>query len=251
MSGHSKWSTIKRKKGANDAKRGKIFTRLGREITLAAREGGGSADNFRLRIAIDRAKAENMPKDNIERAIKRGTGENKDGADFEEIVYEGYGSNGIAMMIQVITDNRNRSLAEIKNILNKWGGSMAEPGSVAWQFEQKGYISVPADGLDFDEVFMMAAEAGADDVSQEEDSIEIYTPRESLQAVQEVLQAAKITVNEAQLEWVAKTPIDLEPTAGAKVMNMIELLEDLDDTQTVYSNLHVTDEVVAALEAAG
>src|SRR5688500_15974454 len=120
MSGHSKWSTIKRKKGANDAKRGKIFTRLGREITLAAREGGGSADNFRLRIAIDRAKAENMPKDNIERAIKRGTGENKDGADFEEIVYEGYGAHGIAMMIQVITDNRNRSLAEIKNILNKW-----------------------------------------------------------------------------------------------------------------------------------
>jgi YebC/PmpR family DNA-binding regulatory protein len=251
MSGHSKWSTIKRKKGANDAKRGKIFTRLGREITLAAREGGGSIDNFRLRIAIDRAKAENMPKDNIERAIKRGTGDSKDGADIEEIVYEGYGPHGIAMMIQVITDNRNRILSEIKSVLNKAGGSMAEPGSVAWQFEQKGYISVPADGLDFDEVFMLAAEAGADDVSQDGDVIEIYTPRESLQAVQEVLQGAKITIDESQLEWVAKTPIDLEPATGAKVMNLIETLEELDDTQTVYSNLHVTDEVVAALEAAG
>jgi YebC/PmpR family DNA-binding regulatory protein len=251
MSGHSKWSTIKRKKGANDAKRGKIFTRLGREITLAAREGGGSMENFRLRIAIDRAKAENMPKDNIDRAIKRGTGEMKDGAEIEEIVYEGYGPGGIAFMIQVMTDNRNRTLSEIKNILNKSGGSMAEPGSVAWQFEQKGYISIPAEGRDFDEIFMLAAEAGADDVSQEGESIEIYTPRESLQAVEQALESNHIAIEEAGLQWVAKTPLDLEPASGAKVMNVIESLEDLDDTQTVYSNLHVTDELMAALEAAG
>src|SRR6185369_1571621 len=136
MSGHSKWSTIKRKKGANDAKRGKIFTRLGREITLAAREGGGSIDaNFRLRLAVDRAKQENMPKDNIERAVKRGTGELKDGAEIEEIVYEAYGPSGIAMIVSVMTDNRNRSLSEIKYVLNRHGGNMAEPGSVAWQFE--------------------------------------------------------------------------------------------------------------------
>jgi YebC/PmpR family DNA-binding regulatory protein len=251
MSGHSKWSTIKRKKGANDAKRGKIFTRLGREITLAAREGGGSVDNFRLRIAVDRAKAENMPKDNIDRAIKRGTGDLKDGAEIEEILYEGYGPGGIAFMIQVMTDNRNRSLSEIKNVLNKSGGSMAEPGSVAWQFEQKGYISVPSQGRDFDELFMVAAEAGADDVADEGESFEIYTPRESLQAVQQALQNNKIPIEEARLEWVAKTPLDLEPASGAKVLNVIEALEDLDDTQTVFSNLHVTDELMAALEEAG
>lgn len=251
MSGHSKWSTIKRKKGANDAKRGKIFTRLGREITMAAKEGGSSLDNFRLRLAIDRAKAENMPKDNIERAIKRGTGDDKDGVEFEEIVYEAYGPNGIAFMIQVMTDNRNRSLSEIKNILNKNGGNMAEPGSVAWQFEQKGYISVPANGRDFDDVFMVAAEAGADDVAQEGESIDIYTPRESLQAVEQALESNGISIEEARLEWVAKTPIDVEPDKGTKVMNVIELLEDLDDTQNVFSNLHVTDEIMAALEAAG
>jgi YebC/PmpR family DNA-binding regulatory protein len=251
MSGHNKWSTIKRKKGANDAKRGKIFTRLGREITLAAREGGGSMDNFRLRIAIDRAKAENMPKDNIDRAVKRGTGDLKDGAEIEEIMYEGYGPSGVAFMIHVVTDNRNRSLSEIKNVLNKSGGSMAEPGSVAWQFEQKGYISVAAAGRDFDEVFMTAAEAGADDVSNEGESFDIYTPRESLQAVQQALVASGIEVEEAKLEWVAKTPFDLDATSGAKVMNVIETLEDLDDTQTVYSNLNMTEELMAALEAAG
>jgi len=251
MSGHSKWSTIKRKKGANDAKRGKVFTRLGREITLAAREGGGSIDaNFRLRLAVDRAKQENMPKDNIERAIKRGTGELKDGAEIEEVMYEAYGPSGIAMIVSVMTDNRNRSLSEIKYVLNRHSGNMAEPGSVAWQFEQKGYISVPTSGRDFDEVFMVAAEAGAEDVTQEGDYIEIYTPREELQKVQDALRTAGIDIEEAYLDYVAKTPMELDAATGAKVMGVIEALEDLDDTQTVYTNLNVTDELMAALESA-
>jgi YebC/PmpR family DNA-binding regulatory protein len=252
MSGHSKWSTIKRKKGANDAKRGKVFTRLGREITLAAREGSGNPEsNFRLRLAVDRAKAENMPKDNIDRAIKRGTGELKDGAEIEEITYEAYGPAGVALLVQVMTDNRNRSLSEIKHILNKHGGNMAEPGSVSWQFEQKGFITFPAEGRDFDEIFMVAAEAGAEDVSEDEGYIEVFTPREQLQTVQEVLRGAGINIEEARLEWVAKTPLELEAASGTRVMNTIEALEELDDTQTVYSNLNVTDEIMAALEAAG
>lgn len=252
MSGHSKWSTIKRKKGANDAKRGKIFTRLGREITVAARSGGGNIDaNFALRLAVERARSSNMPKENIERAIRRGTGEEKGAAEIEEIVYEAYGPNGIAMIVEVMTDNRNRTLSELKHVLNKYGGSMAEPGSVGWQFEQKGYISVPADGVDFDSLFMTAAEAGADDVSQEGEYIEIYTPREALQSVQEAIKDNGLEIDEAKLEWVAKTPLDLDPAAGAKIMSVIETIEDLDDTQQVYTNLHMTDEVVAAFEGAG
>ncbi len=251
MSGHSKWSTIKRKKGANDAKRGKIFTRLGREITVAARAGGGNIDaNFALRLAVERAKAENMPKDNIERAIKRGTGELKDGAELEEIRYEAYGPNGIAMIIEVVTDNRNRTLSEIKHVLHKLGGAMAEPGSVGWQFEHKGYIGLPAGTLDFDELFMVAADAGAEDVSLEDGYVEIYTPLESFQAVQEALRGAGIEPEEAKLEWVAKTPLDVDPEVGMKIMNVIEVMEDLDDTQQVFTNLHMTDELLASLEAA-
>ncbi len=251
MSGHSKWSTIKRKKGANDARRGKVFTRLGREITIAARSGGGSIDaNFSLRLAVERARAANMPKENIDRAIKRGTGELKDGAEIEEIVYEAYGPHGIAMIVEVMTDNRNRTLSELKHVLNKSGGSMAEPGSVSWQFEHKGYISVPAEGQDFDTIFMTAAEAGAEDVMQEDEYIEIYTPRDALQAVQEALKDAGIPIDEAKLEFVAKTPIDLDPATGARVMGVIETIEDLDDTQQVSTNLNMSDEVVSAFEAA-
>src|SRR6185295_2727040 len=165
MSGHSKWSTIKRKKGALDAKRGKIFTRLGREITVAAREGGGNVDaNNRLRLAIERAKASNMPKDNIERAIARGAGGGDDGIVMEEITYEGYGPHGLAILIDVLTDNKNRSLSNIRQAFNRANGNMAEAGAVAWNFDRKGYIEVQAEGVDPDELFMVAADAGADDV---------------------------------------------------------------------------------------
>ena len=250
MSGHSKWSTIKRKKSANDARRGKIFTRLGREITIAARQGGDPETNFALRLAVDRAKAANMPKDNIERAIKRGTGELKEGETLEEILYEAYAPHGVAILVEVLTDNRNRTLAEIKHVLNKYGGNMAEPGSVGWQFEQKGYITIPAVKQNFEEVFMIAADAGADDASDGEDLIEVVTPREGLQRVEETLRASGVAIDEARLDWIPKVPVDLDQEQALKVMTVIEALEDLDDTQTVYSNLNVTDELMAAFEVA-
>ena len=178
MSGHSKWSTIKRKKGAEDAKRGKIFTRLARDIMMAARDGGGDENaNPRLKIAVQKAKANNMPKDNIERAILRGTG-GGDGDALEEITYEGYGPDGVAYLVDVITDNKNRALADVKRVFNRAGGSLASAGSVGWQFEQKGYIQLNGENLDFDNVFMTAAEAGADDVLDEDGTIVVYTPRE-------------------------------------------------------------------------
>jgi len=250
MSGHSKWSTIKRKKGANDAKRGKVFTRLGREITLAARSGGDPNSNFALRLAVDRAKASNMPKENIDRAIKRGSGEDKDGVVFEEILYEAYGPSGVALLVSVATDNRNRSLAEIKHVLNRYGGAMAEPGSVSWQFAHKGYIAVPAGQKTYDDLFMLAAEAGAEDVIDDPDSIEIFTPRDQLQAVEGALRTGGVQIEEAKLDWIAKTPLDLAVDDGVKIMNFLDQIEDLDDVQAVYSNLNVTEDVVSALEAA-
>jgi YebC/PmpR family DNA-binding regulatory protein len=249
MSGHSKWSTIKRKKAAVDAKRGKIFTRLGREVAIAARQGGDPETNFTLRLAIERAKAANMPKDNIDRAIKRGTGELK-GEELEEVTYEAYAPGGVALLMEVLTDNRNRTLAEIKHVLAKVGGNMAEPGSVSWQFENKGYLTVDAATHDYDDVFLVAAEVGAEDVESGEDIIEVYTPRESLQAVQEALKESGIGVDEARLDWVPNTPMELEPAAALKVMNVIEQLEDLDDTQNVYSNLNITDDLISSFEAA-
>jgi YebC/PmpR family DNA-binding regulatory protein len=250
MSGHSKWSTIKRKKAANDAKRGKMFTRLAREITIAAREGGDPETNFALRLAVDRARQANMPKDNIERAVKRGTGELKDDVTIEEILYEAYAPNGVALLLEVATDNRNRSLSEIKHALSRGGGNMAEPGAVSWQFEQKGYITIEAEGADYEEIFLVAADAGADDVIDGADLIEVFTPREGLQAVQEAFKEAGVEVEEARLEWVPKNDVDLASDDAMKVMGLIEQLEDLDDMQTVYSNLQVTDELMRAFDAA-
>lgn len=251
MSGHSKWSTIKRKKGANDARRGKLFTRLGREITIAARSGADPEANFALRLAVERARQSNMPKENIERAIKRGSGEDKDGAAFEEVLYEAYGPHGVALLIQVATDNRNRTLAEIKHALSRHGGNMAEPGSVSWQFTQKGYIAVPAGQTTYDDLFLIAAEAGADDVIDDPETMEVFTPRDHLQKVEEALRGAGVTIEEARLEWTAKTPMDLEPADALKVMATVDALEELDDTQAVSSNLNVTESLVSTLEAAG
>jgi len=250
MSGHSKWSTIKRKKGANDAKRGQAFTRLAREIAHAARNGGNPESNFALRLAIDRARAGNMPKDNIDRAIKRGTGELKGESDIEEIIYEAYAPNGVALLIQVMTDNRNRTLAEVKHALTRAGGNMAEPGSVSWQFEQKGYLTVPRGQGTYDDVFLVAVDAGAEDVVDGDEFIEIVTPREKLQAVRQSLEAAGFSAEDARLDWIPQNAIDLAPDAALKIMGVIESLEDLDDTQTVYSNLNVTDELMASFESA-
>jgi YebC/PmpR family DNA-binding regulatory protein len=250
MSGHSKWSTIKRKKGAADAKRGAIFTRLAREIAVAAREGGGDPDtNFRLRLAVDKARAENMPKDNIERAIKRGSGEDKDGAAYEEITYEGYGPKGVAFLIETVTDNRNRSVSDIRHALSKSGGSMGEVGSVAWQFERVAYFAFPSQALDYDKAFELAIEAGADDVLEDDGMIEITGPVETFKNIADLLQAANVNPEDAGLRMVPKQEMELEVNETLQVMRVIENLEDMDDVQNVYSNLKMSEEALAALEA--
>jgi YebC/PmpR family DNA-binding regulatory protein len=250
MSGHSKWSTIKRKKGAEDAKRGKIFTRIARDIAQAAREGGGDeSSNPRLRIHLLKARAANMPKDNVERAIMRGLGK-LEGADYEEISYEGIGIDGVAIVIDVLTDNKNRTLQQLKNMFNKAGASLGSAGSVLWQFDRKGFIQLVGDNLDFDEVFMVAAEAGADDVVNEDGDVVVYTPREKLAAVEEALTKASYEIEESMLKWEAKNQTEVAVGAALQNLKLISDLEELDDVQSVSSNLLVTDDAIAAFETA-
>jgi YebC/PmpR family DNA-binding regulatory protein len=250
MSGHSHWATIRRKKGAADAKRGQIFTRLAREIVIAAREGGGDpGSNFRLALAVDRARAQNMPKDNIERAIKRGTGDSKEGADFEQITYEGYAPHGIALLIECVTDNRNRSVSEIRHILNKAGGSMAEAGAVSWQFKRTAYFSFPSAGKDPDKIFELAVEAGADDVTFEGDMVEIVGPVEVFKELSDTLKGAGITPEEAGLKMIPTNEIELSPDDTVQVYRVIENLEDLDDVQEVYTNLTISEAAMERLSA--
>jgi YebC/PmpR family DNA-binding regulatory protein len=247
MSGHSKWSTIKRKKGAEDAKRGKIFTRVAREITVAAREGGGDpGTNAALRLAIDKARAANMPKDNIERAIKRGTGE-LEGGQLEEVIYEGYAPHGVALLVKCLTDNRNRTLSEVRRIFNRSGGNLAEAGAVAWMFDTKGYLTVARDNLDPDDIFMMAIDAGAEDIEVSDDFVEVYTLPSDLHAVREGLIGSGLTVEEAELSQVPKTMMTLGEKETLQIMNMIESLEELDDVQQVYSNLDISEEILATV----
>jgi YebC/PmpR family DNA-binding regulatory protein len=249
MSGHSKWKTIKHKKEATDAKRGKIFTRLGREITIAAREGGGSVEsNFSLRLAVDKARAANMPKDNIERAIKRGTGELK-GEELAEATYEGYAPHGVALLVQVLTDNRNRAVSEVRRALTRQGGAMAEAGAVAWQFERKGYIAVAPDGISQEKIFDITVEAGADDVVFGDDLIEIFAAPENFQAVRQALEDAGIEFETAELTMSPKSTMELGEKETLQVMGLIEALEELDDVQQVYSNLSISDEAMASYEA--
>jgi YebC/PmpR family DNA-binding regulatory protein len=251
MSGHSKWSTIKRKKGAADAKRGAIFTRLTREIVLAAREGGSDADsNFRLRLAVDKARAENMPKDNIERAIRRGSGEDKDSAAFEEIMYEGYAPHGVAVIVETVTDNRKRTVADLRHAFTKAGGNMAEPGAVSWQFDRIAYFLFPASAMNFDKAFELGIEAGANDVVEEDEHIEITGPVESFKEIATRLHQANVQPEEAGLRMSPKQEVDLDPEDAVQVLKALESIEELDDVQNVYSNLKVSDEALAALEAA-
>lgn len=250
MSGHSKWATIKRSKAANDQQRGKIFTRVARDITIAAREGGGDeGSNAKLKLAILKARAANMPRENIDRAIKKGTGE-LEGGSMDEITYEGYGTDGVAFMIDVLTDNKLRSLADVKRVLNRAGGSLASAGSVAWQFTQKGYIKVKGDKVDFDELFLAAADAGADDVVDEDGSFGVDTPREMLAAVEQALTEAGYSVEESELYWKPNNETELTVDKAVANMKLHELLEELDDVQSVASNLQVNDAVMAALETA-
>ena len=249
MSGHNKWSSIKHKKGAADAKRGKVFTRLAKEITVAAREGGGDTEsNVRLRLVIDKAKAANMPKDNIERAVKRGTGE-LEGGELEEVIYEGYAPHGIGVLIEVVTDNRNRAVAEVRHVFNKQGGNMAESGAVAWQFTRKGYILIE-DEFEQDDIFLTAADAGADDVRFDDDIAEVFTEIDDLQNVRGVLEEAGYRLREVSVIYDPNNPLALETAATIQVMKLVESLEDLDDVQNVYSSLEITSEAMVALESA-
>ena len=250
MSGHSKWSTIKRKKGVADAKRGAIFTRLAREITIAAREGGDPDSNFRLRLAVEKARGENMPKDNIERAIKKGTGEDKDAAVFEELMLEGYGPHGSALMVSCVTDNRNRTISDVRHIFSKSGGNMAEAGAVGWQFEHKSYFSFPSSMLSFDKAFELGVEAGADDVVDGGEDIEIFGPVEAFKTILDALQKASVQPDEAGLRMVPKQEIDVNVEETLSVMKAIDNLEELDDVQDVYHNVKMSDEALAALENA-
>ncbi|MFQ6015982.1 MAG: YebC/PmpR family DNA-binding transcriptional regulator [Anaerolineae bacterium] len=248
MSGHSKWSTIKRKKAAMDARKGQLFTKLARELAVAARQGGGDPDtNFTLRLVVDKAKAANMPKENIERAIQRGTGELK-GEALEEIMYEGYAPHGVALLVQVLTDNRNRTVADLRRVLTRQGGRLGEIGSVAWQFERKGYIAIPRDDQDVDTIFDTAVEAGADDVVLGDDLIEVYTAIIDFQTVQEALSKAGVPIDNAELAMIPNAPLQLGEGETIKVMGVIEALEELDDVQQVYSNLDISDEVMAKYE---
>ncbi|MDT8304331.1 MAG: YebC/PmpR family DNA-binding transcriptional regulator [Anaerolineae bacterium] len=249
MSGHSKWSTIKHKKAAADAKRGKLFTQLTKELTIAAREGGDPDFNARLRLAIDKAKEANMPKENIERAIKRGTGE-LEGQELQEIVYEGYAPHGVGVLIEVVTDNRNRAVAELRHALTRNAGSMAEAGAVAWQFERKGYLTLKRTVEDEDEFFLLAADAGAEDVSFEDGEVEIYTELEAFGDVRNTLEKQGYQLDEARMIYMPKNPITLDRTEAVQVLKVLDQLEDLDDVQHIYSALEITDEALAEMEAA-
>jgi YebC/PmpR family DNA-binding regulatory protein len=251
MSGHSKWSTIKRKKGAADARRGAVFTRLTRELVLAAREGGGDPEsNIRLRLAIDKARGGNMPKDNIERAIRRGTGEDKEGAAFEELTLEGYGPHGSAIMVSCVTDNRNRTIADVRHAFTKAGGNMAEVGAVGWQFDRKSYFSFPASQLPYDKAFDLGVAVGADDVVDSGEAVEIYGPVESFKTTADALHQAGVKPDESGLRMIAKQELDLDVEATLQVMKLIEALEELDDVQDVFHNVRMSDEALAAIESA-
>ncbi|MEJ7748690.1 MAG: YebC/PmpR family DNA-binding transcriptional regulator [Candidatus Limnocylindrales bacterium] len=250
MSGHSKWSTIKRQKGITDARRGALFTKVAREISVAARTGGGDPDaNYRLRLAIEKARSVNMPADNIKRTIDKATG-GGEAEQFEEIVYEGYGPGGVALLVEAQTDNRNRTAAEVRSMFAKSGGQLAGSGAVAWQFEPRGLISVVRAGVDPDEVALAAIDAGAEDVdTSDEDTIEIYTAPAELESVRVALEGAGVPVDSAEAAMVARQTVELDAARARQALRLVELLEDLDDVSRVSANFDIPEEVFA--EVAG
>lgn len=250
MSGHSKWSTIKRAKGVTDAKRSAVFTKVAREISVAARQGGGDPDaNYRLRLAIEKARSVNMPADNIKRTIDKATG-GGEAEQFEEIVYEGYGPGGVAVLVEAQTDNRNRTAAEVRSMFTKSGGQLAGSGAVAWQFAPRGLIAVNRAGVDVDEVALAAIDAGADDVDTDDDEvIEIYTSPGDLEAVRKALEAAGIAVESAESAMVPNQRVELDSSKARQALRLVDLLEDLDDVQRVTSNFEIPEDVFA--EVAG
>jgi len=249
VSGHSKWSSIKHKKGAADVKRGKLFSKLARAIIVAAKEGGPDpGNNLALQNAIEKARSYSMPKDNIERAIAKGSGEGADGEAFEVVVYEGYGPEGVAVIVEALTDNRNRTASEVRHAFTKHGGSLGTTGAVAWQFERRGVVVVPAAGVDEEELFLAAADAGADDVELDGDVYQVTSAPEALAAVRGAIERAGFAVDSAELSMVPKTTVAIEDESAAKsVMRLIETLEDNDDVQDVYANFDIPEQVLEAV----
>ena len=246
MAGHSKWKQIKHYKAATDAKRGALFTKLIREITVAAKTGGGDpAANARLRTAIDAAKASSMPKDNIERAIKKGTGE-LEGVDYQEVMYEGYGPGGVAMIIQTLTDNPTRTVAELRHKLSRGGGNLGAANSVAWMFERKGVLTAPATGLGEDAALEVALEAGADDFRREDDVFVITTDPTQLHAVKSALESNRLKVTEAEIAMVPKTTVRVDGSAAESLLKLLDEVEGLDDVQKVWANFEMDDAAIAA-----
>jgi YebC/PmpR family DNA-binding regulatory protein len=250
MSGHSKWSTIKRQKGANDAKRGAIFTKVSREITIAAREGGGDPDaNYRLRLAVDKARSVNMPAENVKRAIEKATGGSA-AEQYEEVIYEGYGPGGVAILIEAATDNRNRTVADVRAVFARAGGQLAGAGSVAWQFEPRGVIAIPRDGLDADEVALTAIDAGADDVDTDaDDFIEVLTDPAAVESLRRALEEAGVPIESAELTMQPKQRTAVDEHVARQNLRLLEQLDDLDDVQRVSANFDLPAEALA--EVAG
>lgn len=248
MSGHSKWSSIKHKKGAADAKRGKIFTKLIKEITVAARMGGGDPDgNPRLRSAIAAAKGENMPKENIERGIKKGTGE-LEGVSYEEASYEGYGPGGVAVLVDCLTDNKNRTVADIKHIFERHGGNLGEPGCVAWMFEQKGLMVFEKDKVEEEVLFDLALEAGAEDVREEETEFEVITAPSDLESVKQTIDDAGLSYTLAEITKIPQNTVKVEGKKAQQTVNLMQSIEDHDDVSHVYANCDIPDDVMEALD---
>jgi YebC/PmpR family DNA-binding regulatory protein len=249
VSGHSKWSTIKHKKGAADAKRGKLFSKLSRAIMVAAKEGGSDpATNLALQNAVEKARSYSMPKDNIERAIAKGAGEGTDGASFETVVYEGYGPEGVAVIVEALTDNRNRTASEVRHMFSKHGGNLGATGAVAWQFERRGVVLVTGDGVDEDELVLAAADGGAEDVERDGTSFVVSSSPDELSAVREALEAAGFTLESAGLSMVPKTTVAIGDESTAKqVVRLVEGLEEFDDVQDVYANFDIPEAVLEAV----
>jgi YebC/PmpR family DNA-binding regulatory protein len=244
MSGHSKWSSIKHKKAATDAKKGKVFTKVIKEITVAARMGGGDIEtNPRLRSAVQAAKAENMPKDNIERAIKKGTGE-LEGVSYEEIIYEGYGPGGAAVLVESLTDNKNRTVADIRSIFGKNGGNLGENGCVAWMFDKKGYIVVESSAVDEDTLMETALEAGAEDIREDDSNYEVITEPGDFEAIKEAIDTASISYIDAEVTMLPQNSTNLAGKEAEQMVRLMEMLEDCDDVQKVYTNADIPEEII-------
>jgi YebC/PmpR family DNA-binding regulatory protein len=250
MSGHSKWSKIKHQKGADDVKRGNLFTKLTREIIIAAKEGGGNPDtNFRLRLAVQKARDSNMPMDNIDRAISKGTG-NLEGGSLTEMTLEGYGPSGVAILVSALTDNRNRTVQEVRSTFTRHGGSLGENGCVSWMFKSRGVITVNLEKDNADELELAAIDAGAEDVNAEGGIMEVFTKPETLEKVRAALEAANIKVESSELQMVPETSVTLDEKAGAQALKLLDKLEEIDDVQNVYSNVDIPESVMAAIQAA-